>query len=435
VLLRSLIVKKLHHALDLEINFNEDITILVGINGSGKTSALNCIDWLLKPDLKKLAAEKFESIQLNFSWNEELYIIAANKTESLLTFSVVSDAISLPISPITIPLVDEVAMGFEDLVKYYDGIYLEAHEFPMWELLKSFPRPTVITLDRQLSAEADDVTYREQDARGPVVKKKNRSPIAHVQEVMFSKFSEYRLKAVQHDSELKEKILISAFQDPMEAFMDGDIKPMKDEDIRRLENKVIKHLSGAIMADEVTKNVRQFFKSSRVLARQLVDAPRNDNLAIGFMLLRYRQIENLAKAFNNLEVKNAHAFGLLKNFLAAVNAFFVDSGKNLYFEDTTGQLSFKRINKDKTEKDKIVGKISNLSSGEQQILILFTFLHFVAKSGTIFIVDEPELSLHPRWQNEFMKIFLSLRPKNTQLLLATHSPEIVAGFKNSCVPL
>lgn len=148
-------------------------------------------------------------------------------------------------------------------------------------------------------------------------------------------------------------------------------------------------------------------------------------------MVQYRQVENLAKAFNDFELKNASAFKELKEYLETVNGFLNDSNKTLYFDDSIGKLVFSALNRKKDDLEK--KSINLLSSGEKQILILFTFLALISKNGGIFIVDEPELSLHPKWQHEFMDAFVKLCPKNTQLILATHSPDIVGKYKKSCV--
>jgi predicted ATP-dependent endonuclease of OLD family len=119
--------------------------------------------------------------------------------------------------------------------------------------------------------------------------------------------------------------------------------------------------------------------------------------------------------------------------LNALNRFFKDSNKELYFDPSTGRLVFSIV--DGQSQEKIGRLITFLSSGERQILILFTFLAFSSNSQSVFIVDEPELSLHPKWQHEFMEAFLGLRPKGTQLVLATHSPDIVGKHKTACVTL
>ena len=183
----------------------------------------------------------------------------------------------------------------------------------------------------------------------------------------------------------------------------------------------------------MTKQVRSFFNSSRLLAKRQQLAAHQQNLLLDFVISQYRQIENLAKAFNDFETKNALAFKSLNDYLTAINRFFNDSNKELYFDESTGKLAFSFI--ESASKVRQKRAISHLSSGERQILILFTFLTFASKAQSVFIVDEPELSLHPKWQHEFMETFLKLRPENTQLLLATHSPDIVGKFKNACVTL
>jgi DNA repair exonuclease SbcCD ATPase subunit len=44
-------VSKLYGYMNKVIDFNSEINLLVGINGSGKTSILNLVNWLLIPSL------------------------------------------------------------------------------------------------------------------------------------------------------------------------------------------------------------------------------------------------------------------------------------------------------------------------------------------------------------------------------------------------
>ncbi|MFJ4267726.1 AAA family ATPase [Paenarthrobacter nicotinovorans] len=67
--------------------------------------------------------------------------------------------------------------------------------------------------------------------------------------------------------------------------------------------------------------------------------------------------------------------------------------------------------------------LNHLSSGEKQLLrILLTTLS--SGSGAV-LVDEPELSMHVDWQRRLLKSMQDVNPK-CQLILATHSPEVVA---------
>ena len=70
--------------------------------------------------------------------------------------------------------------------------------------------------------------------------------------------------------------------------------------------------------------------------------------------------------------------------------------------------------------------INRLSAGEKQIMIIFYRLLFHTKPGTLAIVDEPEISLHVSWQQRMGSLFLDIsRTRNIQILVATHSPQII----------
>lgn len=428
--LTSVSIVGLHGALSLKVDLNAEITLLVGINGSGKTSVLNVIDWLLKPDMRQLAIATYESLSLSFRQGEARYILTAVKSKTLVTLSLVGHTV--PLKPITIKLDEHIDPEDEEATEAYAGLGPEKHERPLWNLLKSFPKPTTISLDRSISAESDDVDYIE-TSRG-IMRRRTRvqSPLSYVQQITSEKYAEFRSKAIVNDAELKTEIVVSALQDP-DIDLDGaSVKAMTDTEILLLEQKVVAYLTGTVKSKNVENQIRNFFSSSRVLTTSKQSRKQHD-LLLDFVTARYRQIERLAKAFNEFEKNNAIAFKALNEYLLAVNRFFRDSNKELYFDEGTGKLVFSFF--DNVKKQRISRGISHLSSGERQILILFTFLNFASQSQGVFVVDEPELSLHPKWQHEFMETFLSLRPKGTQLLLATHSPDIVGRYKDSCVSL
>lgn len=430
--LHSISIVGLHDALTLEVAFNDEITLLVGINGSGKTSVLNVIDWLLKPDLQKLAITAYERLSLSFTDKGVAYSLTATKTATLVTLTLTGT--KSPLKPLTINLVRTIDPEDDEASERYAGLTPDKNERPMWELLKSFAKPTTISLDRTISAESDEVEYVE-TPRGLMQRHvRTRSPLAYVAEITSARYADFRSKAIANDSELKAQIVFSALQDP-DIVLDGSssFKPMTPAEISRLEEKVVSYLTGTIKSKDIAKQIHSFFTSSRTLAQRRHLAHGQHELLLDFVTSRYRQIERLAKAFNDFETKNAADFRSLSEYLTATNRFLSDSKKELYFDESTGQLVFSFS--DSSARKGVKRKITHLSSGEKQILILLTFLAFASRSDSVFIVDEPELSLHPKWQHEFMEVFLSLRPQGTQLLLATHSPDIVGRFKSACVTL
>ena len=80
--------------------------------------------------------------------------------------------------------------------------------------------------------------------------------------------------------------------------------------------------------------------------------------------------------------------------------------------------------------------LENLSSGEKQIVIFFAYLLLYLKQNIegIFIVDEPEMSLHLYWQKMFVDKIIEANP-NIQLIFATHAPEIIGKRRDKMVKL
>jgi ABC-type transport system involved in cytochrome c biogenesis ATPase subunit len=79
---------------------------------------------------------------------------------------------------------------------------------------------------------------------------------------------------------------------------------------------------------------------------------------------------------------------------------------------------------------------SDLSSGEQQMLVLAYQLLFETTPGTLLLIDEPEISLHVAWQNRFVEDITEMgRGRDIQFLLATHSPTLIGGRENIRRPL
>ncbi len=76
--------------------------------------------------------------------------------------------------------------------------------------------------------------------------------------------------------------------------------------------------------------------------------------------------------------------------------------------------------------------VFQLSSGEKQLLILLGEALLQEHRSCIYIADEPELSLHLRWQEKIVPSILQLND-NAQLIVATHSPDIIGPYSSHVV--
>lgn len=80
--------------------------------------------------------------------------------------------------------------------------------------------------------------------------------------------------------------------------------------------------------------------------------------------------------------------------------------------------------------------LDQLSSGEQHELILFYELLFKALPGSLIMIDEPEISLHVVWQEQFLQDVQDItRLADVDVLIATHSPDIIDGHRDLVVEL
>jgi len=113
-----------------------------------------------------------------------------------------------------------------------------------------------------------------------------------------------------------------------------------------------------------------------------------------------------------------------------------------HFADKTMQID--RINGIRFKSDNELGQfvdIEKLSSGEKHILIQMLELIFFAQEGMVALVDEPELSFHPAWLSQYIGYIDKIqRLKSTtdskfQVIVATHSPQLVGQRWSSCVDL
>ena len=75
-----------------------------------------------------------------------------------------------------------------------------------------------------------------------------------------------------------------------------------------------------------------------------------------------------------------------------------------------------------------------LSSGEYHLLYLMVAALTTQRRGTVLAIDEPELSMHISWQRQLIDSLLECASNaSPQLLLATHSPDIVGKYRDYLV--
>lgn len=117
---------------------------------------------------------------------------------------------------------------------------------------------------------------------------------------------------------------------------------------------------------------------------------------------------------------------LVDKFVSTLNAFLTD--KQIGYRLSHG---FEISNRLGSRLDP-----GQLSSGEQQLLLLFCYVLKAHDQPSVFMIDEPEISLNIRWQRRLVQALLDItRETDIQFILASHSMELLAQHRNRVIPL
>ena len=128
------------------------------------------------------------------------------------------------------------------------------------------------------------------------------------------------------------------------------------------------------------------------------------------LLVYLNDLEQKLSVFDDLLEKLELFTGILNNRRFTFKSIAIDRDKGFYFKTSTGKVL----------------PLTQLSSGEQHEVVLLYELIFKTKPGILVLIDEPEISLHVTWQKEFLDDLLRIIEKQKfQVLIATHSPSII----------
>jgi predicted ATP-binding protein involved in virulence len=111
---------------------------------------------------------------------------------------------------------------------------------------------------------------------------------------------------------------------------------------------------------------------------------------------------------------------------------------NKIFKDIKLEIKFSGLNKNKeiffTNSSGKKFSITELSTGEMTLLTKVLYLYLSEIKNQVILIDEPEMSLHPNWQNSILELYeIFAQKNNNQIIIATHSPHIISGAKSSYI--
>lgn len=174
-----------------------------------------------------------------------------------------------------------------------------------------------------------------------------------------------------------------------------------------------------VTSKNIDEEVKGYLKSSSDLATEitqlLIDIQSQDALDLSAWVTKNRGIAPPDK------VQNIR----MKRFTAAFDSMF----PNKRFKEIINKKDLKKVIFTELGKDMPIEK---LSSGEKQIVFRGSFFlkNKGSVNGALALIDEPEISLHPRWQISILDYFKSLFKdekgnQTSQIIATTHSSFII----------
>ncbi|RZB33941.1 MAG: hypothetical protein SRB2_03334 [Desulfobacteraceae bacterium Eth-SRB2] len=422
-----LYAEKVYGHLNLSIEFNSDITFLTGKNGSGKTTVLRLILALVTPSLRDLDLIPHDSATLALEYDRKEYSVKSQLTEDSVTLSVSDIDEKLKFNKLDYDQYDGRPGSAKRTEEHYSLLEDKLSDHPVIKFLTQIETPTFLGLERRQRESAPPL--RTYPIRGAP---RRRTPFrgtlgASLHEIQGLVQNYFRRIRMQHDKindKLKEEILLSTFQyEPFQKqlpFSDLDLPKWQDMELINSKRKDMEETLVGLGIDQnrFRNIIGDFFDQLGRLVSEEIDKESHEFIE---WIINKPQIDRITRIFKIVDDYNekvSNLFAPVERFLSLVNGFFTDSGKNLGI-DSVGWLEVR-------QKDQDPKSIESLSSGERQIVVILAHLFIseqMSRTG-LFIVDEPELSLHLKWQEIFVDSLLEASP-STQFILATHSPSIV----------
>lgn len=424
------------------INFKDVINIFVSENGSGKTTILNIIIALLNGDIRKLKSLPFDKVTIKIK-NKEFTIhknINKEKTVYNRTFDYeyLLERLKkiLPINDfrrIRNFIIHNLGVIDTDELKKYvldiimDNPYRGINEMYYEEVMHLF----------------DMLGYKSRDEEEYMHVQETLKKISELidEEIIyfptFRRIEEDLDKILDLPDSLKRNLKFKITNSRIN-FGISDIETA----IKNLTNKLKEEANIAyaklnvdILNDLLGNRIELSNQQKRVIDKEKINIVMN---RIGKSKIKESEklISFIDGDFNGgMQNKNFLEYYLYKLIEIYESQKKIDEKIKTFVNVCNKYLVNKEINYDEVQtcvgvKEKSLGKdisFKDLSSGEKQIVSLFSKLYLDLAGPCIFVIDEPELSLSMHWQKMLLEDIYASN-KIALLISTTHSPFI---FKNN----
>jgi len=430
--LKSFAINGLFGFKDVAIPFDKEAVILIAENGSGKTTILNTLYYSISCNFDKLSTVEFESVVLEFKSGVSVEIKKSDlnslyNLENLEIFSVLkryltSREIEMLQREIRNISSSESARSqiFKLIGRYSISLPHEDSEKLLAELILTFGG----NKDRDRKSKIDKI-------QATIQENLNES-------VLY--FPTYRrieedLKNLGYEDESFERLSRGEGEGKLIQFGMNDVIDKFDEIKTTIKNSALNLFS------KLTGEILTQFIEGIEITKEMRDSIQPDTLNIVLSRVGENNISKydrnkIEELVSSGDINSDDKYSQLVYFLSKLVGLYEqqkekDNSINQFATICNEYLTKKRIVYDEANVEISIIQtrnnnpidIKNLSSGEKQIISLFSRIYLESSEDFLLLFDEPELSLSIEWQKLLLPDILK-SGKCKLLLAATHSPFI-----------
>ena len=399
------------YRFDLNCQFNEDVNIIIGRNGTGKTTFMNIFHSILRVDLTELSKNDFEKAKVT--------LIKDGRRKTIKVVKIESDDYPYP-------LIEYYISGKKKTLRVVGS---DERRLPPSMRRRSYEESLELRHELySLTAVSSLSVYRLRNDDEREVRDRHGSrivaPVDYRLSQVLAGLTEFQLELAEQaqvvSKSLQKDVLASILYGEddtseqgwgLDFDKDGEKKQLISayKQLNSFDSSIKKKINFHVSSiDDSIQNINVVDKGNAgakiVTSIKPLEALRKTRRIIALSLDAKNQTQNI--------------YSQIDLFLLIVKEFIFDK----VFSFSSGRLV---IENDYGEIDLI-----KLSSGEKQLIILLVEALLQKNKKHIFLADEPELSLHIAWQRKIIPAIKKINP-NAQIIVATHSPEVASKYKGS----
>ncbi|MDF2612900.1 MAG: family ATPase [Clostridia bacterium] len=425
-------VQGLYGLHDYDILFDEfqNIKIIHAPNGYGKTTLLKLISDIIHCRLFDISAIPFDFFMIEFSEDITIKVIKENALMSNKEEE---------------PIIKYVIFKGEQIKEYRltnRGSYSPMIEgrIPIQSIEKSFPflkrvaqsawydarQNQRISYEEVVSAYGE-LLFIDEDLRKILDEVMNKMPIHFIHANRLTDFHELSEgRIVSRRKSVIPSVLAYSKElaDIIENILARSAALTQELD-RTFPARLIEEMAGQ---DQEDVTVEMIHKELAALERRRIKLEE-----IGLLSVKNIQNINEKTAIDKKTLKVLRLY--IKDSKKKLDIFNeIETKVNLMREIINKRFNYKtmKINKQSGFVFELPNKTllspDKLSSGEQNELILIFELLFKSQMNSLILIDEPEISLHIAWQQQFLEDMQAISDvTDVKIIIATHSPDIING--------